>query len=466
MANRNTNSKTCHPITDSKHIFFVGIGGSGMNTLAKFLLHRGYQVSGSDREFDRAQRPEFYASLQNRGILLFPQNGTGISSVLDRVVFSTAVEPSIPDIQVAMTKRIPRVHRSEELARQLRNYRSIAVSGTSGKTTVTAMLAWIFSKTNLDPTVLVGAPIPDLIDSGETDFLAGSSDLAIFEADESDGSLIRFTPETGLIHNISKDHKEMTELRTIFTTFGRQVQQNLILNADSPDVMSLNIVGRNTMTYGFQKPCDLRGEEWISDGWGSQFKVGGQQLFVPLPGYHNAENALAACAVAQMYGVELERFAESIRTFPGVRRRFERIGTKHDVTVVDDYAHNPDKIRAALSASHRLSKRVIVVYQPHGFGPTRFLKKDLIETFQSHLTSHDTLFIAPIYYAGGTVAKDIDSLDLVCEIRKANRSAEMVPRNHIAQKTALVAEPGDLILIMGARDPSLSELSREIYSAL
>ncbi|MBN1356368.1 Mur ligase [bacterium] len=448
------------------HVFMIGIGGSGMNALAKLLRHRGFTVSGSDREHDRGQRVEFYDDLKKFGIRLVPQDGSGIDSHIDRVVYSTAIESGIPDLEVSKNLGLRCVHRSDELAGQLDNYRSIAVSGTSGKTTLTALLAWILTRSGMDPTVLAGAPIPGFLKGSDSDFRGGYSNLMVFEADESDGSLLRYFPSIGVIHNISKDHKDMSELMEIFKLFSRQIIETIALNADCPEAMKLEMKFSKPVTYGFDHDAVFKGENRFLHGWSSGFSVEGSKIQVPLPGYHNAENALAAYAVARILSISSETISKHIGTFPGVRRRFERIGAVFGITVVDDYAHNPDKITASLKTARHLSKRIIAVYQPHGFGPTRFLKNDLISTFTRQLEPRDHLLLAPIFYAGGTVAKDIRSEDLVTGISRFHKSVQMADRDAIPQIIRELAHPGDMVLVMGARDPSLPLLSRRILNRL
>ncbi len=448
------------------HVFFVGIGGSGMSVLARYLRMSGTVVSGSDRENDRGLRSDFYASLSQLGITLFAQNGSGIHPSLSRVVTSTAVESQIPDIIAATSLGLPIVHRSEELARITESRKSIAIAGTSGKSTVTGMLAWILTRCGFDAGVLAGAAIPGLgSESTDSDCRLGNGDWIVFEADESDGTLVRYHPSFGLIHNITKDHKPIEELREIFTTFANQSQHKLFINADCSEADSIAST-RERYTYGFSSGSAIRASDYREFDWETSFHVEGNQLRLKVPGYHNAVNALAAYTIAQHLGIPPSEIRESLATFPGIRRRFERIGSTHGITVVDDFGHNPDKIRATINASKRLCERRIIIFQPHGFGPTRFLQQELQNAFIESLGPQDILILTPIFYAGGTVARDFNSEVLVNAIRPHLQNTHMMERTQIPEFCASVAKAGDLIIVMGARDPSLTSFARTILYSL
>jgi UDP-N-acetylmuramate--alanine ligase len=438
-----------------------------MNTLARFLLSRGDHVGGSDREFDRGLRPGFYRSLQSLGITLHPQDGSGVVSGIDRVIISTAVESKVPDIARANELRIPVVHRATELAEHMNQCRSIAIAGTSGKSSVTAMIAWLMTQAGLDPTVMNGASIPGFGPGAEdADFRAGGTDWAVFEADESDGSLMLYRPFAGLIHNISKDHKSLEELRAIFSSFARNVTGKLFVNADCSESMKLTAGLNRVITYGFNNPADYKAGHWQASAWGSSFAIGDRLITFNHPGYHNAMNALAAFAVASELGIEPEISSTQLRSFPGIRRRFEKIGVANGVIIVDDYAHNPDKIRWSLRTAKSLATRIIAIYQPHGFGPTRFLFRELVDVFASETSSSDSIIFMPIFYAGGSVSKDICSEHLTREIEAAGRRCRVLDREALAESIKELSRPGDLILVMGARDPSLPDFCRELLEKL
>ncbi|MBN1551031.1 UDP-N-acetylmuramate--alanine ligase [bacterium] len=464
------NRQSLRKASDSRSnekIFLVGIGGSGMSGLAKLLIAKGYHIRGSDREFDRNLRQDFYTKMIARGIAMFPQDGSGITDELDRIVASTAVESNVPDIVAAKKQKIPIIHRSSELARQMSDNKSIAIAGTSGKTTITAMTAWILTQSGFDPTVISGAEIPNFGNQGEaSDVRVGNSEWFIFEADESDGSLTNYHPEMAVVHNITKDHKPIEDLRNIFSRFADQVHKHLLIHISCPESMALKPQHASTISYGFDRRADISGEKWESMNWMSRFHVSGHTVFLKMPGFHNATNALAAYAAATIAGVPEKDAATALKTFPGVSRRFEKIGTASNVDIIDDFAHNPDKIKASLNASHALSTRILVIYQPHGFGPTQFLFDDLITTFTECLSEKDHLILLPIFYAGGTASRTVSSEQLAEAIRQRGKNAQVMERNKIPDYLAEIVTAGDLVMIMGARDPSLSDLARMILKTI
>ena len=454
----------------SKHVFLVGIGGAGMSTLARLLRHHGYQVCGSDREFDRGLRPDFYRSLQQAGIQLFPQDGSGITKNIHHVVSSTAIELKVPDLAAANSLHIPVIHRSKELAEQSHHYTSIAVAGTSGKTTVTGMIAWLFSKLNQDPTVLSGAPVPDLgKNNRDADFIGGSGNTLIFEADESDGSLVNYHPDIGLIHNISKDHKDMNELNRIFSQFSQQVSHHLLIdknhlsNFKLPEVLQTAVI-----QYGFSNSADIQARDWSADAWTSSFRLDGFPIRLSVPGFHNAQNATAAYAVGKICDLDSQSMIQALQQFPGVRRRFELIGGVDEIAVVDDFAHNPDKIRATLKTASESAKRVIAIFQPHGFGPVKFMFQELVDVFCNYLGSEDQLILTPIFFAGGTVERTINSRDIAKKIhsQKPKLSIDVIDRPSIPGFLLNIIRPGDYVVVMGARDPSLSLFTRSIFDTI
>lgn len=450
-----------------EHVFFVGIGGSGMSVLAKYLVYNNQNVSGSDREHDRGLRDDFYTHLKELGISLYPQDGSGINSTISHVVTSTAVEAQIPDILAALQHDIPLRHRSVELASIVNPSRSIAIAGTSGKSTVTGMLGWILVKNDKDPSILSGAAVPTLNTKElETDCRFGKSGLIIFEADESDGSLVQYTPALGLIHNISKDHKPLNELREIFSVFARQTRETLLVNADCPETRSIQYGSCPVLTYGFDHSSHFRASDYRSSDWTSSFCIENHLVHISIPGRHNATNALAAYAIARTLDIPQSNIIEALATFPGIRRRFEKIGSARNITVVDDFGHNPDKIRATLRTASSLSSRRIVIFQPHGFGPTRFLQEEICEAFVEELNQNDILVLTPIFYAGGTVTRDFDSEMLAQIISKRRSLVYVKPRSDIPDYCAAIAKPNDLIIVMGARDPSLTQFATSILHAL
>lgn len=443
---------------------YAGVGGSGMSALAQFQAMLGGRVSGSDRGFDRGERPEARAQLERLGIAIVPQDGTGAGGDCAAVVVSTAVEASVPDVAEAQRRELPIVHRSEMLANWVADFRSIAIAGTSGKSTVVAMVFEVLRAAGRDPSVITGGELVALQREGLWgNAWAGGSDLLVVEADESDGSLVRYRPAIGVALNLTRDHKPESEVAAMFATLRERTREAFVCGEDP----GLGGLREGALVFGTGEGAAVRGRDLDLGADGSAFTVDGVRFTLPVPGAHNVENALAAIACCRAVGVETAAMAAPLATFAGVARRFQLLGTARGVEVVDDFAHNPAKIAAALATAHRRAARVLAVYQPHGFGPTRFLREDLVEAFATRLRPEDRAFWLEVYYAGGTAVRDFSSADLTAEIVERGRRAEFAPsREWLAARLVEVARPGDLVLVMGARDPSLTTFARDLLVAL
>jgi len=463
-------------------LHFVGVGGSGMSALAQYHAHRGGRATGSDRAFDQGERSEIRAQLAAAGVQVVPQDGRALDAGCAAVVTSTAVEDAIVDVARARELGIPLRHRSELLAVYVARHRTIAVTGTSGKSTVTAMIWSILHGCGLDPRLLTGGPVAALQAAGLLGNAYGGDRPSdhpwlVIEADESDGSLVRYHPYVGVVLNLGRDHKEPAEVAAMFSEFRVHCGGPLIVGDDP----NLDFLRPGATSFGLSARADVRATELELGPRGVAFVVEGTRLTVPQPGQHTVLNALAAVAAGRAVGLGPAEMAAPLAGFAGVARRFVSLGTAGGVEVIDDFAHNPDKLAAALATAHgRLAAgaqagpggaaapgRVLAVFQPHGFGPTRFLRDDLIAAFARHLAPRDVLWLPEIFYAGGTVARDISSADLAAQIAAAGRDARFCPdRADLPRKIAAEARPGDLVLVMGARDPSLTGLARAVLAAL
>lgn len=447
-----------------ERLHFIGIGGVGMSALAQFHAMGGGSATGSDRLIDRGELSGPRSKLEKLGIRLFPQDGSGIDAATSRIVASTAIENDNADLAKARRLGVPILHRSDHLAELVSAKKTLAVSGTSGKSTVTAMIFEILETAALSPSIITGGALLRLEDQGLLGNAArGGSELLVVEADESDGSLVRYTPWLGVLLNIGKDHKEVPALLEMFRTF-RTLSRGFVVNGDSPALAEFQ---GNARTFGFGRTCSVRGSDLDAMPERVRLRVNGVPFELPLDGRHNAENALAAAAACLEVGVPLEASAAALRNYRGIARRFQRLGSAGGILVVDDFAHNPDKIRASLSAAAACAGRVLAVYQPHGYAPTRFLQGDLIAAFSTALRPEDKLWMPEIYYAGGTAAKTISSDDLVAPLAQMGRQARfLADRKDIVADLVKEARPGDMVLVMGARDPSLGAFARSILSAL
>jgi UDP-N-acetylmuramate--alanine ligase len=444
-------------------IHFVGVAGSGMSALAQFHLMGGGRACGSDRSFDRGQSRAVREKLAALGLRVFPQDASAfINNKPDYVVASGAVEDKIPDLARAKALGIPVRHRADELSAHVEAFRSVAIAGTSGKSTVAGMLFEILEEAGLDPSIITGGELVALKARGLIgNAWRGRSLRLVVEADESDGTIVRHRPEIGVLLNISKDHKDIPELERMFHEF--QSRSKTFLAADAPGLGAFHGGAR---TFGFERG-DIRAENLSLGPEGSRFELRGIPFSISWPGLHNAENALAATAAAHACGVPLEAAAKALKNFAGIARRFELVGRAGGVEVVDDYAHNPAKVAAALAAARLRAKRVLAVFQLHGYFPARFMRKEFIEALSTGLRPGDRLWMTEIYYAGGTTAKDISAEDFVREIAARGRRAVFAPaREELPRELAKESKAGDLILVMGARDPSLPGFAQEVLESL
>ena len=443
---------------------YAGIGGSGMSALAQFQAMMGGRVSGSDRAFDRGERPELRMQLIRLGIEIMPQDGSGVTGDSAALVVSTAVEKEVADFAAARAKAIPIVHRSELLAHFVGSYRTVAVSGTSGKSTVTAMIFEILEGAGRDPSVITGGDLRLLQARGlPGNAFAGSSDFLVVEADESDGSLVRYAPAVGVILNLQRDHKEMAEVAAMFAVLRARSREALVVGEDE----NLDALAGGALRFGFGLPAGIRAVNVELTPSGSSFVVDDIAFALPVPGRHNVANALAAIAAVSALDAPLADMVAPLASFQGVGRRFQTVGAVRGVTVIDDFAHNADKIAAALATAKLNASRVLAVYQPHGYGPTRFLRRDFVDTFSRELRRGDRLWMLEVFYAGGTASRDFSAADIVEEIFRNGVKAEFAPsRAWLAARIAEEARSGDMVLVMGARDPSLTDLAREIVAEL
>ena len=446
---------------------YAGLAGSGMSALAQFQAMKGGVASGSDRSFDRGERQAERAQLERLGIAIVPQDGSGLAAGVPggrpaALVVSTAIEEQVPDVAAARAGSIPIVHRSELLAHFVATHRTIAVAGTSGKSTVVAMIFEMLRAAGRDPSVITGGDLLALQREGLWgNAWAGASDLLVVEADESDGSLVRYTPAVGVILNLQRDHREVDEVAAMFATFAARTREAVVVGESLADRFP------GALTFGTGPQAAVRAERIELLPAASRFEVGGVPVALPVPGLHNVTNALASLAACRSIGVPLEAAAAPLASFRGVGRRFQSIGRARGIEVVDDFAHNPAKIEAAIATARARARRVLAVYQPHGYGPTRFLRADFVATFSTTLAPEDRLWMLEVFYAGGTAQRDFSAADIVAEIVARGRRAEFAPsREWLIERLAAEGREGDLVLIMGARDPSLTDLARGVLAAL
>ncbi len=458
-----------------KSFFFVGIGGSGMMPLAMILAGRGARVAGSDRSLDSGRLPAKFDDLAARGIALHPQDGSGIVSADQIVVASAAVEATVPDMVAAEALGAQRMTRAELLASLFNASASrIGVAGTSGKSTVTGMIGWILYALGCDPTVMNGAVMKNFAsaDAPFASALVGEGAAFISEVDESDGSIALYSPEVAVLNNVSLDHKSLEELRTLFGDFAAKARVTVV-NVGDPEAEALadTMDRAKLMTVAIDASADLRAENLVPERYAIAFDLvsRGERLRVRLgvPGRHNVENALAAIGAAIAAGVSREEAAKAIEGFRGLKRRFELVGEANGVAVIDDFGHNPEKIAATLDTLHAHPGRLLLMFQPHGYGPLKVMRRELVAMFAAKLGENDLLVLPDPVYQGGTTSREVTSADIVADVQSKGRDARHIPaRDDAAAALVAAARPGDRIILMGARDDTLSLLAQDMVERL
>ncbi len=440
-----------------------------MLPLAVILKGIGYEVSGSDRSYDQGRTPEKFKWIEAQGIKIHPQDGSGVTDNLAAVVISKAVEDTIPDIRTAKEKNIPVLMRVDVLIENFNAAKTrIAVSGTSGKTTTTGMIAYLLKEAGRDPTVYNGGIFRNYARQNpySTAFV-GKGDVFVSEIDESDGieAVTAFTPDIAIIHNITLDHHPMFDLKKMFGGFLANTKTAL-LNADDANVaeVSKGFEG-GVITYSVGGSADLVATDIKHHVDGISCMVNDIYLRLKVPGKHNISNALAAMAAAKAAGIEYAEAAKLLGGFEGIKRRMELVGTKNNITVIDDFGHNPDKVAATLSSLREFDGRLLIFFQPHGYGFLKLVWEELANTFAGHLSQQDRLYFVEPLYLGGAVDKSFGVGPLVDIIQKSGKHAVIAAsRAEVKELILKDAQTSDRIVIMGARDDTLSEFAQDILN--
>ncbi|MGE5503239.1 MAG: glutamate ligase domain-containing protein [Actinomycetota bacterium] len=452
--------------------FFCGIGGSGMLPLAMIVHARGATVAGSDRSLDQGRTADKFDFLRARGISLFAQDGSGLTSPDTVLVTSAAVEETVPDVRAARALGAPLMTRAQLLARLFNAApRAVGIAGTSGKSTTTGMVAWLLHRLNLAPTVMNGAVMKNFVtaDIPFASALVGGDDLFVAEVDESDGSIAHYTPKVAVLNNVAFDHKSMEELRVLFGDFTAKAEV-AVLNLDNAETARLaaGLPAPKRLTYSLaDASAELVARDIEPAPDGIAFSVDGVRLRLDVPGRHNVANALAALGAARALGAGLAEAAAALEGFAGIRRRLEVVGSAGGITVIDDFAHNPDKIAATLATLHDFPGRLLLLFQPHGFGPLRLMRSEFIDCFAEHMRDGDVLAMPEPVYFGGTVDRSVSSGDIVAGVRGLGRAAHaFADRPACGEHLVGLARPGDRIVVMGARDDTLSTFAAELLGRL
>jgi UDP-N-acetylmuramate--alanine ligase len=455
-------------LKDFKTVFFIGIAGTGMSAVAQWLAETGKQVSGSDRYF----LPDLFNDTRNKlealGIRCFLQNGEGISPATDLVVVSTAVEDTVPEVQKTKQLGIPIIRRSELLALIAASKNTIAIGGTSGKSTTCAMLFDILQYAGKNPGIISGAGLVSIMKEGRIgNAKAGSGEWLVIEADESDGSIVQYKPEVGVLLNVDKDHKEMDALIEIFNEFRENTHKLFVVNQAQAGARQLSRDKSLDFSADSNFPAGYQANGFRQQGMAIFFRINGVGFTLNTVGKHNMENALAASTVASQLGVDLVTCAEALKSYEGIYRRHQVLGKKQGVWAIDDYAHNPVKCAVSIEACQEIAPKVIAWFQPHGYGPTRFLRHDFVREIGKTLRPADEIWMSEIFYAGGTTTKDISAGDLINDLKALGKQAFFIEdRSEFLEVVRPHFTNNCVLLLMGARDPSLENFAKQIWEQL
>lgn len=446
-----------------------------MLPLAMIVRATGAQVAGSDRALDQGRLAAKFDWLAAMDIGLFAQDGSGLHSGDQILIASAAIEDSVPDVVKARQLGCQRMTRAELLAEYFNQAKSaIAVGGTSGKSTVTGMIGWILTEAGRDPTIMNGAVMKNFIadDAPFASSRVGESGLIVSEVDESDGSIALFNAHIAVLNNVSLDHKSLDELRQLFGDFIAKADR-AIWNYDDTETAALVASRqlRHGLSFGFASGADFRAVDIVEQPLASSFNliVAGQQYPVTLqiPGRHNIMNALAALAAASAADVSLATSIAAVAHFTGLARRFDIIGSVNGIDIIDDFGHNPDKIAATLKTLKSFDGRVIAFFQPHGYGPIRKMGRELAQVFVDILGADDRVIICDPIYFGGTVDRSIGSELITEAISAAGHHAEHIAeRSDCGTRMLELAQPGDRIVIMGARDDTLRIFAHDLLQKI
>ncbi|GAB4488358.1 MAG: UDP-N-acetylmuramate--L-alanine ligase [Thermodesulfovibrionales bacterium] len=445
-------------------IFFSGIAGSGVSAIAAFSALQGNSVCGSDRHFDRVPCHPLRSVLERSGIVIAPQDGSGIDRSFDLAVFSTAVEHSNPDFIRAAEIGLPLKTRPQYLAEIVASHRTVAVAGTSGKSTMSGMLAFLLHALGLPVGFIGGGNVKRFRSASNAGNFISTPDtggLLVVEACESDGTIVGYRPAHSIIANLDLDHHAVDETAAMFETLARQTTGLVIANADDANLGRCDL--GTTVMFSIGRPSRYQAVGIRPGGFGSVFSVRGQEFRISIPGRHNVENALACIAFLSEYGIPLADVSRVLPEFDGIERRFDIHLDNGRFLVVDDYAHNPHKIGSLMKTMQALRKRVCYVFQPHGFGPTRMMKDGYVSVFSENLRPADRLAVLPIYYAGGTAAQDISASDIADPVRASGKDALAAGRSDVAGFDPSLF---DAYVVFGARDGTLSDFARELAARL
>ncbi len=442
-------------------VHLIGIGGSGLSAIARVLLERGFQVSGSDRTIS-----PLAIALEDAGVKLFRSHNPANVHGADVVVRSSAVPDDNPEVVEAKLLGIPVLKRAEFLDMLLKDYFCIAIAGTHGKTTTTAMVSWILTESGKDPSFIIGGVSPDLHGNAH----AGKGSCFVIEADEYDRMFLGLKPAVAVVTNVEHDHPDCfptpEDYFQAFLQFSQGVQNEglLVVCQDDPGAARLLVAAKRqairVRSYSLSDAQPIEHKNGIT-----RFQFRGMQVAISLPGLHNVRNALAALIVADELSLPSEIVIQALSKFHGTGRRFEVIGQVGDVVIIDDYAHHPTEIRATLEAARMRypDKRIWAVWQPHTFSRTR----QLFEGFSTAFMAADVVVVTDVYAAREALPTDGFTSKSVADAiaSQGPGQAFFIPARDQVQDFLLQRlSPGDVLLVLSAGDAD--SISAGVLSAL
>lgn len=449
--------------------YFIGICGIGMSGLACVLNNGQNLIIGSDRYFDNNENIDIKEKLLNSNIIIVKQNdNVFVKYKIDRVVVSSAVDSKSKDIIDAQRLKIKIMHRSELLSEIVKSYKhSISIAGTSGKSSITAITGYIFYTAEKAPAIINGAFMHNFKNNNlPGNAIVGKNDFIIFESDESDGSFLNYSPETAIISNISLDHKNIDELKILFKKFSYKVKTNLIINNDCQILNKLKF--RKNKIYRISLKSELKNISNLKlNKLNIRFDYKGLAVNFKFPGIYNLYNILMSIKSAELYKIKKEHIVSALNNYKGLFRRFDiKLKTKKYI-VLDDYAHNPDKIKNLILTLQHIKNYRYLIFQPHGYGPTALMFDEYVNVFKNNMTEKDWLFLLPVYFAGGSVDKIKDSNDIYKILKESNKNLfYFEDRKELKKYLLKNIKENSVVAVFGARDNSLNDFAADIAAGI
>lgn len=450
-----------------KKIVFSGASGNGISPLEQIMVLKGYSVYGTDYSFDIGKDAKRKQALADAGIKIVHQDGSAITDDVEFLCVSAAIKDSNPDVKKAKEKNIPIKFRSDLLKDIFSQYPyGIAVGGTAGKTTTTAMIGYVLQTLNRKPCMINGGALCNFQNQkGIPNYIYNEGDICVIEADESDGSITKYQPFVGIINNISHDHTSMEQLMEYFASFAAN-SKNIVINLDCPNASKITHTSYKTFSTKDPK-ADFYVSNIKATPTGVEYVFQGKTFHLQMLGAFNVSNALATISACSFLGIDPLICAKTLEGFLGIKTRLEKIGTKNNITIYNDFAHNPSKIRASLEALKSYDGRIIAMYQPHTPFSAINTGSEMAQEIADVLEENDVMILQEIY----ELTKDdigITSDNIVKEIvNNGHKNAFFLPskadtKNYIINN----AKSGDRIIIMGAHDNSLADFCKELLEAI